>query len=145
MVYIDADSFASLARERVELLCLKHKIDLLVVANHNINVANGINFVLVENGKDMADNYILGLVKADDVVLSRDLLLLEQALLKKCRVMNDFGDELNLNTIKNKLIERKINYNLALADKGFRGSEKSYNKEHASKFEKAFKNLLKIF
>ncbi len=80
-------------REIVIKAAVRENIEAVFVANRPIPLkeAENIEFILVEQGDDSADDYIVSSSIPGDMVITRDILMAGRLVEKKILVINDRG------------------------------------------------------
>ena len=139
-IYIDADSCPTLVRDYVIKYSQKLQIPLVLAANREIKKKDNQTFsmVILESGKDAADNYILNKCTPKDLVITRDILFADRLVEKKVTVINDRGNEFTSENINELKSER--DYDLQLIQMGLSRHPKGngYSKSNFQKFSNCF-------
>ena len=93
-IYIDADACPKAIKEILFKAANRHQIELLVVANNAIYIPRSqfIKFVQVELGPDIADDYIAGQVKENDLVITADIPLADRVISNNAFALNPRGE-----------------------------------------------------
>lgn len=132
-VYIDAD--ACPVKEEVYRVADRYKLKVLVVANQwmNIPVSHLIEMKVVKGNFDAADDWIVENSKANDIVITADILLADRCIKKSVRVIGTKGDEFTEDNIGGALAGRELMENLRhMGEK--RGGPAPMDKKARSKF-----------
>ena len=110
-IFIDADACPVKIKDIIFKACKKNGIQCLVVANCILRLPLHplITLIKVDNGFDKADDYIAAHVEAQDLVITQDLPLADDCLVKKANVLSPRGELYTLSTIKSKLAMRDFN------------------------------------
>jgi uncharacterized protein YaiI (UPF0178 family) len=143
-VLVDGDSCFRKVRDFLIESAIKKRIDLLIAADDSSKLlSEELPFaVLIEPGKDSVDNYLLNIGKADDVLITRDLLFAKEALSKGMDVMNDRGVILDKSKLSKMIQQRDIS--MALMAGGHNRAIKKKIGINRDEFEN-FKKTIYIF
>lgn len=108
IIYVDADATPVIARELLIKTANRTFTPLVFVANHFIKLPPSpyIRLSMVEQGFDVADNHIATLATIGDLVVTGDIPLAHDVLLKGAKAIDNKGNEWTLETIKPKLNAR---------------------------------------
>ena len=141
--FVDSDSCPSQVREIIVKASERTKSTTFFVANHKI--PHGTNAythdIIVEEGKDKADDYIVEHATGRDIAITRDILLAERLVEKKVAVVNDRGTQYTAENIRERVSIR--NYMLELAQSGLKTEEAStFGKKELYQFANAFDALV---
>ena len=141
--FVDCDSCPSQVREIIVKASERTKTTSFFVANHKI--PHGTNAythdIIVEEGKDKADDYIVDHATEHDIAVTRDILLAERLVEKKVAVVNDRGTQFTAENIRERVSIR--NYMLELAQSGLKTEEVStFGKKELYQFANAFDALV---
>jgi len=81
-IYIDADSCP--VKQEVYRVAGRYRLEVTLVANHWMRVPKepGVALEVVEDGLDAADDWIIGHVAPDDIVITADILLASRCIKK---------------------------------------------------------------
>ena len=142
-IFVDCDSCPSQVREIIVKAAERTRSLAFFVANHKI--PHGTNAfthdIIVEEGKDKADDYIVDHIAERDIAVTRDILLAERLVEKKVAVVNDRGTQYTAENIRERVSIR--NYMLELAQNGLKTEEvTSFGKKELFQFANAFDALL---
>ena len=142
-LFVDCDSCPSQVREIIVKAAERTKSLAFFVANHKI--PHGTNAfthdIIVEEGKDKADDYIVDHIAERDIAVTRDILLAERLVAKNVAVVNDRGNLYTAENIRERVSIR--NYMLELAQNGLKTEEvTSFGKKELFQFANAFDALL---
>lgn len=111
-IFVDADSFPSQARDLVVRMVEKRNFYTIFVANRPIPVRKNphVQTILVEQGKDVADNQICSQVTQKDIVLTRDILLAERIAAQNIVVINHIGQIFDKENIRERRSYRDFSF-----------------------------------
>jgi uncharacterized protein YaiI (UPF0178 family) len=90
--------------------------------------------IIVGEGPDMVDLWIIDNIKKNDIVVTADLPLAKACLAKNARTILPTGDRLNSNNIDNLLATRNLMADLRSEDPLFQNRLKPFSKANRSKF-----------
>ncbi|MCQ2604208.1 MAG: DUF188 domain-containing protein [Spirochaetia bacterium] len=141
--FIDSDSCPPDIREIVARAGLRTKHDVVFVANRKIPHSRNpyVSDVIVESGKDRADDYIVENSDPSDIVITRDILLAERLVNRNVAVVNDRGTLYTSENIRERVSLR--NYMQELSDCGLKPvSTAKFSKREIFEFANAFDRLL---
>jgi hypothetical protein len=90
-IYIDAD--ACPVKQEVYRVAGRFKLKTIVVSNTIIRVPDAqlIRTVIVDDSPDAADNWIVGNIEQEDIVITADIPLASRSIKKGARVINPAG------------------------------------------------------
>ena len=109
-LFIDGDAFPNLLKpiilRSIERLCLPTK----VIANKKIHIGNSkyIDYIIVSQGADEADNHIVELCDEGDLVITADIPLADRIISKKAHAIDHRGELYSPSNIKQYLAMRNL-------------------------------------
>lgn len=109
-IFVDGDAFPNLLKpiifRSIERLC----IETFVVSNKHITIGKSklISYIIVEQGADEADNYIVELVKEGDLVITADIPLADRVIAKDAHAIDHRGELYSVDNIKQYLAMRNL-------------------------------------
>ncbi len=142
-IWIDADSCPVKIREIIEKAAERTGTQLIMVANRKIphKISGFITDIVVENGQDGADNYILNYAQGFDIVVTRDIPLADALVKKGINVINDRGAFYTAENIGERLSIRNIM--LKMRESGLKIDEQTtFSRKDVQKFANTFDSLL---
>lgn len=109
-IFVDADAFPNGIRDIVMKASLRLNIPLIFVANRPLRLENHANLslIFVEEGPDIADDRIVGLVQPGDLVITADIPLADRVVTKNAYAMNPRGMLYTEHNIKDRLGMRDL-------------------------------------
>ena len=109
-IFVDADAFPNGIRDIVMKASLRLNIPLFFVANKPLRLENQANLslIIVEEGPDIADDRIVGLVQPGDLVITADIPLADRVVAKNAYAMNPRGMLYTEHNIKDRLGMRDL-------------------------------------
>lgn len=110
-IWVDADACPKLIKEIIFRAAIRTKTHTTLVANALLNYPGSpfIRSVRVEKGFDSADNYIIAHLSAHDLVITADIPLAAEVVLKQAVAINPRGEMYTENNIKQRLNFRDMN------------------------------------
>ena len=107
-IYIDADGCP--VKEEVYRVARRYGFAVVVVSNSRMRVPDDDRFelVVVKEGFDAADDWIVEHIQADDIVISADIPLASRCLEKGARAIDSKGREFTGDSIGDALATREL-------------------------------------
>jgi len=107
-IWVDADACPNVIKEILFRAAERVQMPLTLVANQNIRVppSRFIRSLRVPAGFDVADNEIVRLCSAEDLVITADIPLAAEVLEKGATALNPRGERYSPSTIREKLTMR---------------------------------------
>ncbi|MGB3225950.1 MAG: YaiI/YqxD family protein [Desulforhopalus sp.] len=107
-IWIDADACPVVIKDILYKAAERTGVQLTLVANRPMRIPalRNINFVLVASGLDVADNEIVRLLDAGDLVITADIPLAANVLEKGGHALNPRGELYSEDSIKSRLSVR---------------------------------------
>ena len=107
-IFIDAD--ACPVKEEVYRVARRYELDVSVVANSPMRTPEErrIDLVVVREGLDAADDWIVAHVSVDDIVITGDIPLAWRCLEKGARVVGTTGKPFNDDNIGDAMATREL-------------------------------------
>ena len=104
-IWVDADACPGAIKDILFRAAQRTGLQLTLVANHALAVPphGNIRMLQVSSGFDVADDEIVKLVKAGDLVITSDIPLAADVIAKGARVLSGRGERLTADNIKPKL------------------------------------------
>jgi len=104
-IWVDADACPVVIKEILFRAAIRTGVPLTLVANQPIKVPKdkNISFLQVPQGFDVADNEIVKLVEAGDLVITADIPLADEVITKDGQALSPRGELFTKNTIKGRL------------------------------------------
>ncbi|MRR15952.1 MAG: YaiI/YqxD family protein [Deltaproteobacteria bacterium] len=109
-IFIDADAFPNAVRDILIKASLRLNIPLTFVANKPLRLENlpHLALILVPGGPDVADDRIVELIEAGDLVITADIPLADRIVAKNAFAMNPRGTLYTEHNIKERLALRDL-------------------------------------
>jgi len=107
-IWVDADACPNVIKEILFRAAERVQMPMTLVANQNLRVppSRFIRTLRVPAGFDVADNEIVRLCSADDLVITTDIPLAAEVLEKGAAALNPRGERYSPATIREKLTMR---------------------------------------
>lgn len=109
-ILVDADSCPVVIKDILYRAAERVRVPLVLVANTHLEVPDSayISCIEVAAGPDIADDRIVDMVEANDLVISADLPLADRVIKKGGFVLNPRGDFYTYENIKDCLATRDL-------------------------------------
>jgi uncharacterized protein YaiI (UPF0178 family) len=109
-LYIDGDAFPNLLKPIVARAIKRLNLETFVLSNKKINIDKSslITYIIVEQGADIADNYIVDMVEAKDLVITADIPLADRVISKNAHTIDHRGELYSIENIKQYLAIRNL-------------------------------------
>jgi uncharacterized protein len=142
-LWIDADACPGAARDIIIRAALRHRLQTIFVANKSLVIpsAENFSFILVEQGPDVVDRYIIEHARADDMVITQDIPLAAELVPNGIIVISPHGTLFDQNNIGERLGIR--NMATELRDSGLiTGGPKPFGEKEKRQFANTFDQSL---
>ncbi len=139
-IYVDAD--ACPVKQETVRVADRHQLEVVFVSNMAMRVPDGyaVRRVVVEEGPDVADNWIADAVETSDVVVTSDIPLADRCLKKGAAVLKPTGEEFTAASIGMALAMRDLSAHLR--ETGGQTYHAAFSKRNRSDFLQALENLV---
>jgi len=109
-IFVDGDAFPNLLKPIIFRSIERLNIETFVVSNKHITIGKSklISYIVVEQGADEADNYIVELVKEGDLVVTADIPLADRVITKDAHAIDHRGELYSVDNIKQYLAMRNL-------------------------------------
>ena len=110
MLHIMVDADACPAKQEILRVAKRYDLYVTFVANTWMKVPEGekIEFVLVKNEFDAADDWIVEHAEADDIIITTDILLASRCIEKNARVLTPKGRIFTKSSIGDAVARREL-------------------------------------
>ena len=147
-ILIDADAIPNIAKALIIKTANRTQTMAVFVANRMTKLPPSpfLSSVVVGTGFDVADDYILQVAEAEDLVITSDIPLANDVLNKGAKVLTARGEEYALQNIKPKLNARDFMDTLrgtGVLDPAQMGGQKPYGDKDKIAFANALNRLVK--
>jgi uncharacterized protein YaiI (UPF0178 family) len=142
-IYVDAD--ACPVKAEVEKTATRHKIPVYIVSNGGIRPSQNpiITTVVVDQGADVADQWIADHCETGDIVVTSDIPLAARAIEYGSLVVKPNGEILTSKNIGPVLAARDLMSDMRSADPFFQGRSKAFSKSDRSRFLDALERVIR--
>lgn len=142
-LFIDGDAFPNLLKPIVLRSIERLAIPTKVIANKKINIGNSkyIEYIIVEQGADEADNHIVYLCKEKDLIITADIPLADRIVNKKAHAIDHRGELYSTENIKQYLAMRNLMESIRDSGEITKGP-KAFGQKDAHAFANQFNSFL---
>ena len=104
-IYVDADACPTVIKDILYRVSQRTGIEVVLVANQPLSIPRipPVRSILVSQGFDVADDHIVELVEADDLVITADIPLAAEVIDKGGKALNPRGELYTKANIKARL------------------------------------------
>ncbi len=142
-IWIDGDACPKPIKTVIFKAAQKRRKVVFFVANHFIDIPASafIRRIIVTQGADKSDDYILEKMSSGDLIITSDILLADAAIAKNARVLNPKGVLYTSSCIKQALSLR--NFHQSLREAGLASAQSApLNTKDIQKFSAHFDKIL---
>lgn len=109
-LFIDGDAFPNLLKLIILRAIEKQKISTYVISNKKISIGKSkhIQYLIVDQGADEADNEIIHMLKENDLVITADIPLADRCIEKNAFAIDHRGERYTKDNIKQYLAIRDL-------------------------------------
>jgi len=109
-LFVDGDAFPNLLKPILFKQIERLKIKTIVVANKKIDIGKSdlIEYIIVEQGADEADNHIVELANEGDLIITADIPLADRIISKYAHAIDHRGELYSVDNIKQYLAMRNL-------------------------------------
>ena len=109
-IFIDGDAFPNLLKPIILRAIEKQKLDTIVIANKKINIGSSkyIEYIIVNQGADEADDKIVEMLNINDLVITADIPLANRVIEKNAHAIDHRGAMYTQDNIKQYLAIRNL-------------------------------------
>lgn len=142
-IWIDADACPRVVKEVVFKAAVRLNLEVCLVANSYMSIPHHalISFIKVDQGADVADNYIVESVRPSDLVITADLPLAGQIVAKNAIAINVRGEVYTEENVSERVSMR--DFMQELRDSGMdTGGPPPYSKKDQINFTNGFNRII---
>jgi uncharacterized protein YaiI (UPF0178 family) len=142
-LYIDADAFPNLLKPIVLRSIERLQISTKVIANKKVNIGKSkyIEYIVVDQGADKADDLIVELSNENDLIITADIPLADRIITKNAHAIDHRGELYSTQNIKQYLAMRNLMQ--SIRDSGEQTSgPKAFGQKDAHAFANQFNAFL---
>ncbi len=109
-LFVDGDAFPNLLKPIVLKAVQRLNLETFVVSNKKINIgkSENIRYIIVQAGADEADNHIVDMLEAGDLVITADIPLADRVIAKDAHAIDHRGELYSVDNIKQYLAMRNL-------------------------------------
>lgn len=139
-IYIDAD--ACPVKDEAIKVASRHALDIYMVSNSYLRPINHkkIHMILVNEGADAADDWIVDKTSDNDIVITSDILLAQRCIDKKSKVIKPNGKQFTDDNIGNAVANRSISAHLR--ELGIETKNTAFSKQKRSQFLQTLEEVI---
>lgn len=145
-LFIDADAFPNLLKPIIFRAIEKQKIATFVISNKKVNIATSkyINYLIVDQGADEADNKIVDLLDEGDLVITADIPLANRVIDKNAHAIDHRGAMYTKDNIKQYLAIRNLMQDIRDSGEMTKGPA-AFSQKDAQHFANSLNNFLQKY
>ena len=145
-LFIDGDAFPNLLKPIILRAIEKQKLDTIVIANKKINigVSKYINYIIVDQGADEADNKIVEMLNQNDLVITADIPLADRTIDKNAHAIDHRGSMYTKDNIKQFLAIRNLMQEIRDSGEITKGPA-PFSQKDAQQFANSLNNFLQKY
>ncbi|MEA2111834.1 MAG: YaiI/YqxD family protein [Campylobacterota bacterium] len=134
-LYVDGDAFPNLLKPILLRAIERLKIKTVVVANKKINIGKSqlVEYIIVEQGADVADAKIVEMAQEGDLVITADIPLADHIITKNAHAIDHRGELYSVDNIKQYLAMRDLMEKIRESGEMTKGP-KSFSQKNAHEF-----------
>ena len=142
-LFIDGDAFPNQLKPIVYRAVIKHQVETIVVANKTVDIGKSqyIKYILAASGPDEADDKIVEMLCADDLVITADIPLADRVISKGAHAINPRGRFYSHANIKESLAMRNLMQEMRDSGMPTRGPA-PFSTKDCHNFANSFNNFL---
>lgn len=142
-LYIDGDALPNILKPILLRAIEKLRLDTFVVSNKKISIgsSNSIEYIIVDSGADEADNYIVDMLDANDLVITADIPLADRTITKNAHAIDHRGEIYTKDNIKHYLAMRNLMESIRDSGETTKGP-KPFSKKDAQYFANSLNKFL---
>ena len=109
-IYVDADAFPNLLKPILLKQIERLGLETIVVANKKVSLGQSkyLSYLIVEAGADEADNKIVEMLEAGDLIITADIPLADRVITKEAHAIDHRGELYSVDNIKHYLAMRNL-------------------------------------
>ena len=145
-LFIDGDAFPNLLKQIVLRAIEKQKINTIVIANKKINIgaSNYIKYIIVDTKQDEADDKIVEMLEASDLVITADIPLADRTIEKNAHAIDHRGAMYTKDNIKQYLAIRNLMQEIRDSGEMTKGPA-PFSQKDAQQFANSFNAFLQKY
>ncbi len=145
-LYIDGDALPNILKPILSRAIEKLNIDTYVISNKKIKIDGSpfINYIVVSQGADEADDHIIEMIKSSDLVITADIPLADRTISKNAHAIDHRGEMYTKNNIKQFLAIRDLMQSIRDSGEMTKGP-KPFSQKDAQNFANSFNKFLQKY
>ncbi|PUE65191.1 YaiI/YqxD family protein [Arcobacter caeni] len=145
-LFIDGDAFPNLLKPIILRAIEKQKIDTIVIANKRINIgdSNHIQYIIVNQGADEADDKIVEMLEENDLVITADIPLANRTIEKNAHAIDHRGAMYTQDNIKQYLAIRNLMQDIRDSGEMTKGPA-AFSQKDAQQFANSLNSFLQKY
>jgi len=145
-LYIDGDALPNILKPILSRAIEKLNIDTYVISNKKIKIDDSpfINYIVVSQGADEADDHIIEMIKSSDLVITADIPLADRTISKNAHAIDHRGEMYTKNNIKQFLAIRDLMQSIRDSGEMTKGP-KPFSQKDAQNFANSFNKFLQKY
>lgn len=142
-IFIDGDAFPNLLKPIIFKAIEKYKLQTYVISNKKIDIgkSENINYIIVDQGADKADDLIAERIQSDDLVITADIPLADRVVSKGSLAIDHRGELYSEDNIKHYLAMRNLMQELRDSGETTKGPA-PFSKKDTHNFATQLNNIL---
>lgn len=142
-LFIDGDAFPNLLKPIVLRSIERLSLPTKVIANKKIHIGKSkyIEYIIVDQGADEADHFIVELCKENDLVITADIPLADRIIAKNAHAIDHRGELYSVDNIKQYLAMRNLMESIRESGE-MTGGPKPFGQKDAHAFANQFNAFL---
>ena len=145
-LFIDGDAFPNLLKPIILRAIEKQKLDTIVIANKKINIgdSNHIEYIIVNQGADEADDKIVEILEENDLVITADIPLANRTIDKNAHAIDHRGAMYTKDNIKQYLAIRNLMQDIRDSGEMTKGPA-AFSQKDAQQFANSLNSFLQKY
>jgi hypothetical protein len=145
-LFIDGDAFPNLLKPIILRAIEKQKIHTIVIANKKINigVSKHIQYIIVDQGADEADDKIVEMLNANDLIITADIPLANRTIEKDAHAIDHRGAMYTEDNIKQYFAIRNLMQDIRDSGEMTKGPA-PFSQKDAQQFANSLNNFLQKY
>jgi uncharacterized protein YaiI (UPF0178 family) len=142
-LFIDGDALPNILKPILLRAIDKRKLDTYVVSNKKISIGKSeyIKYIIVKEGADEADNYIVDMLEESDLIITADIPLADRTISKNAHAIDHRGETYTKDNIKHYLAMRNLMESIRESGETTKGP-KPFSQKDAQYFANALNKFL---
>ncbi len=143
-IWIDADACPKVIKELIYKTSARQQVPVVLVANSSMAIPNHslVQLKVVDQGDDMADQYIVENCQINDVVITQDIPLAALIIKKGASAINSRGELYTEENISDRLATRDLMKELRDSGLVLGGGPPAFNVKNVEHFANSLNKVL---